>query len=82
MIKFDRVLYSAVYYPANYGFIPQTLAEDNDPLEVLFLCQEAVAQLTLIQARAIVTGPPNSAIFDVTSETSLVFAIAGSEKAM
>ena len=46
LIKLDRVLYSAVYYPANYGFIPQTLAEDNDPLDVLVLCQEAVAPLT------------------------------------
>ena len=35
LIKLDRVLYSAVYYPANYGFIPQTLAEDDDPLDVL-----------------------------------------------
>jgi inorganic pyrophosphatase len=46
-------LYSAVYYPANYGFIPQTLAEDDDPLDVLVLCQEAVAPLTLVYARAI-----------------------------
>lgn len=53
LIKLDRVLYSAVYYPANYGFIPQTLAEDDDPLDVLVLCQEAVVPLTLIQARAI-----------------------------
>ena len=37
LIKLDRVLYSAVYYPANYGFIPQTLAEDDDPLDVLVL---------------------------------------------
>ena len=42
LIKLDRVLYSAVYYPANYGFIPQTLAEDHDPLDVLVLCQETV----------------------------------------
>jgi inorganic pyrophosphatase len=47
------VLYSAVYYPANYGFIPQTLAEDDDPLDVLVLCQETVVPLTLIHARAI-----------------------------
>src|SRR4029077_1784717 len=47
------VLYSAVYYPANYGFIPQTLAEDDDPLDVLVLCQETVVPLTLIQARTI-----------------------------
>ena len=53
LIKLDRVLYSAVYYPANYGFIPQTLAEDDDPLDVLVLCQEEVVPLTLIHARAI-----------------------------
>lgn len=53
LIKLDRVLYSAVYYPANYGFVPQTLAEDDDPLDVLVLCQETVVPLTLIQARTI-----------------------------
>jgi len=53
LLKLDRVLYSAVYYPANYGFIPQTFAEDDDPLDVLVLCQEAVAPLTLVKARAI-----------------------------
>jgi inorganic pyrophosphatase len=53
LLKLDRVLYSAVYYPANYGFIPQTLAEDDDPLDVLVLSQEAVAPLTLVHARAI-----------------------------
>ncbi len=53
LIKLDRVLYSAVYYPANYGFIPQTLAEDDDPLDVLVLCQEMVVPLTLLQARTI-----------------------------
>jgi inorganic pyrophosphatase len=53
LIKLDRVLYSAVYYPANYGFIPQTLAEDDDPMDVLVLCQETVVPLTLIHARAI-----------------------------
>jgi inorganic pyrophosphatase len=53
LLKLDRILYSAVYYPANYGFIPQTLAEDDDPLDVLVLCQEAVAPLTLVHSRAI-----------------------------
>src|SRR5260221_11675814 len=53
LLRLDRILYSAVYYPANYGFIPQTLAEDDDPLDVLVLCQEAVAPLTLVAARAI-----------------------------
>ncbi|MCA9073283.1 MAG: inorganic diphosphatase, partial [Planctomycetaceae bacterium] len=45
--------YSAVHYPASYGFIPQTLAEDDDPLDVLVLCQESVYPLTLVEARAI-----------------------------
>src|SRR5256885_9115764 len=53
LIKLDRVLYSAVYYPANYGFIPQTLADDDDPLDVLVLCQETVVPLTIIHSRAI-----------------------------
>jgi inorganic pyrophosphatase len=53
MLRMDRVLYSAVFYPANYGFIPQTLAEDRDPLDVLVLCQEPVVPLTVIHARAI-----------------------------
>jgi inorganic pyrophosphatase len=53
LLRLDRVLYSAVYYPANYGFIPQTYAEDEDPLDVMVLCQEAVAPMTLVAARAI-----------------------------
>jgi inorganic pyrophosphatase len=53
LIRLDRVLYSAVYYPANYGFIPQTFAEDDDPLDVLVLCQEPIQPLALIKARAI-----------------------------
>ncbi len=53
LLRLDRMLYSAVYYPANYGFIPQTFAEDDDPLDVLVLCQEAVAPLTLVEARTI-----------------------------
>ena len=53
LLRLDRILHSAVYYPANYGFIPQTLAEDDDPLDVLVLCHEAVDPLTLLEARAI-----------------------------
>src|SRR6202045_906166 len=53
LLRLDRVLYSAVYYPANYGFIPQTYAEDDDPLDVLVLCQEPLSPLTLVSARAI-----------------------------
>lgn len=53
LLLMDRILYSAVHYPANYGFIPQTLAEDDDPLDVLVLCQEQLFPLTLVKARAI-----------------------------
>jgi inorganic pyrophosphatase len=53
LIRMDRVLYSAVFYPASYGFIPQTLGEDHDPLDVLVLCQQAVVPLTVVRARAI-----------------------------
>src|SRR2546422_2255809 len=53
LIKLDRVLFSAGVYPANYGFIPQTPAEDDDPLDVLVFCQEPVVPLALIAARTI-----------------------------
>jgi inorganic pyrophosphatase len=53
LLRLDRVLHSAVYYPANYGFIPQTLADDGDPLDVLVLASTDVYPLTIIRARAI-----------------------------
>ncbi|HZZ28050.1 MAG TPA: inorganic diphosphatase [Pirellulales bacterium] len=53
LIRLDRVLYSAVHYPANYGFIPRTHCEDGDPLDVLVLGQEPVYPLTIVAARAI-----------------------------
>ena len=53
LIMVDRVLYSSVVYPANYGFIPQTYAEDKDPLDVLVLMQEPVDPLSLLHARPI-----------------------------
>ena len=43
LLKVDRVLWSAVHYPANYGFIPRTYCDDGDPLDILVLCQEPVA---------------------------------------
>jgi inorganic pyrophosphatase len=52
-LRLDRVLYSAVYYPANYGFIPRTFCDDGDPLDALVLGQEPVLPLTVVEARAI-----------------------------
>ncbi len=49
LLVLDRVLYTSTHYPANYGFIPRTYAEDNDPLDVLVLCQEYIHPLTLVK---------------------------------
>lgn len=49
MLKLDRVLYTATHYPANYGFIPRTYADDKDPLDVLVLCQENIESLALVE---------------------------------
>jgi inorganic pyrophosphatase len=53
LLKVDRVLFSAVHYPANYGFIPRTYCDDGDPLDVLVLCQEPVVPMCIMRARAI-----------------------------
>jgi len=53
LLWLDRVLYSAVHYPANYGFLPQTYCLDNDPLDVLVLGQEPVVPLCILRAKAI-----------------------------
>ena len=53
LLRLDRVLYSAVYYPADYGFIPRTYCDDGDPLDVMILSQEPVHPLTIVEARAI-----------------------------
>ena len=53
LLRVDRVLYSAVHYPANYGFVPRTYCPDQDPLDVLVLGQEEVVPGVLMRARAI-----------------------------
>ena len=53
LLRLDRVLYSAVYYPADYGFIPRTYCDDGDPLDALVLSQEPVVPLVIVEARAI-----------------------------
>ena len=52
-LRLDRVLYSAVHYPANYGFIPRTYCDDGDALDILVLAQEPVHPLTIVDARPI-----------------------------
>jgi inorganic pyrophosphatase len=53
LLRLDRVLYSAVHYPADYGFIPRTFCDDGDPLDALVLGQEPVYPLTIVEARAV-----------------------------
>ncbi|MEM9325122.1 MAG: inorganic diphosphatase [Bacteroidota bacterium] len=53
LLKLDRVLYSAVYYPANYGFIPRTYGDDKDPLDIVVLCKIDVVPLCLLTAKVI-----------------------------
>lgn len=53
LLKVDRILYSSVSYPANYGFIPRTLGDDKDPLDVLVLMQETVVPLSILRVRPI-----------------------------
>lgn len=50
MLRLDRILYTSTHYPANYGFIPRTYAEDNDPLDVLLLCSEAIQPMALVRS--------------------------------
>ncbi len=49
LLRLDRVLYTSTHYPANYGFIPRTYAEDDDPLDVLVICAEPINPMTLVQ---------------------------------
>ena len=49
LLILDRVLYTSTHYPSNYGFIPRTLADDGDPLDVLVLCSESLEPLSLVR---------------------------------
>lgn len=53
LLKLDRVIYSSFHYPVNYGFIPQTLGKDGDPLDILVMCSEAIQPLCLVEALVI-----------------------------
>ena len=53
LLRLDRVIYSSFQYPINYGFIPQTLGQDNDPLDILVLCSQSIQSLCLVEANVI-----------------------------
>jgi inorganic pyrophosphatase len=53
LLRLDRVIYSSFQYPINYGFIPQTLGQDGDPLDILVLCSQSIQSLCLVEATVI-----------------------------
>ena len=53
LLRLDRVLYTSTHYPANYGFIPRTFADDGDPLDVLVICSVPIQPMTLIDVTPI-----------------------------
>lgn len=53
LLRLDRVIYSSFHYPINYGFIPQTQGQDNDPLDILVICSQSVQSLCIVEATVI-----------------------------
>lgn len=53
LLKLDRVIYSSFHYPINYGFIPQTLGQDGDPLDILVFCSQSIQPLCLVEATVV-----------------------------
>ncbi|GAB4091215.1 inorganic diphosphatase [Flaviaesturariibacter terrae] len=72
LLKLDRVIYSSFHYPVNYGFIPQTLGLDGDPLDILVLCSQSIQALCLVEATVI----GNMQMIDNGEEDDKIIAIA------
>ena len=72
LLKLDRVIYSSFHYPVNYGFIPQTLGHDGDPLDILVLCSQSIQPLCLVEATVI----GNMQMIDTGEEDDKIIAVA------
>lgn len=72
LLKLDRVIYSSFHYPVNYGFIPQTLGHDNDPLDILVLCSQSIQSLCLVEATII----GNMQMIDSGEKDDKIIAVA------
>lgn len=75
LLKLDRVIYSSFHYPINYGFIPQTLGQDNDPLDILVLCSQSIQPLCLVQATVI----GNMQMIDQGKQDDKIIAVASKD---
>lgn len=72
LLRLDRVIYSSFHYPVNYGFIPQTLGEDGDPLDILVLCSQSIQALCLVDATII----GNMQMIDSGEKDDKIIAVA------
>ena len=72
LLKLDRVIHSSFHYPVNYGFIPQTLGMDNDPLDILVLCSQTIQPLCLVEATVI----GNMQMIDSGDKDDKIIAVA------
>ncbi|HZF65879.1 MAG TPA: inorganic diphosphatase [Chitinophagaceae bacterium] len=72
LLKLDRVIHSSFYYPVNYGFIPQTLGDDDDPLDILVLCSQSINPLCLVEATVI----GNMQMIDTGDKDDKIIAVA------
>src|SRR3990170_6292317 len=72
LLKLDRVIHSSFHYPVNYGFIPQTLGPDGDPLDILVLCSQSIQALCLVEARVI----GNMQMIDTGEQDDKIIAVA------
>jgi inorganic pyrophosphatase len=72
LLKLDRVVYSSFHYPVNYGFIPQTLGLDGDPLDILVFCSQSIQPLCLVEATVI----GNMQMIDSGEEDDKIIAVA------
>jgi inorganic pyrophosphatase len=78
LLRLDRVIYSSFHYPVNYGFIPRTLGEDGDPLDILVLCSESIQPLCLVQATVI----GNMQMIDNNQGDDKIIAVATNDPAV
>jgi inorganic pyrophosphatase len=75
LLKLDRVIYSSFHYPINYGFIPQTLGQDGDPLDILVFCSQSINPLCLVEA--VVIG--NMQMIDTGVQDDKIIAVAAKD---
>ena len=75
LLRLDRVIYSSFVYPVNYGFIPQTLGDDGDPLDILVICSQPIQPLCLVYAKVI----GNMQMIDQGSRDDKIIAVANTD---